>query len=186
MKALKILRTTLYYTSHNNNTNSSTIFRALFSAQPLTPESQPLESESDSVFDSSHYEIPTSHDHESKPNPKPTWDEKYRARADKLVFGEEGGPKGKLRLKEEEDERRRRALAKALLQAALDSQKEDGDEEEGVGMVKEEDQKSLSVGIIGAPNAGKSALTNYMVCSFSSIVLFMLFSFKPQFGVTSR
>ena len=76
-----------------------------------------------------------------------------------MIFGEEG-PKGKLRLKEEEDERRRRALAKALLEAALDGgDKEEEEEMKGLGMVKEEDQKSLSVGIIGAPNAGKSALT---------------------------
>lgn len=30
-------------------------------------------------------------------------------------------------------------------------------------VVKEEDQRSLSVGIVGAPNAGKSSLTNFMV-----------------------
>jgi 50S ribosomal subunit-associated GTPase HflX len=56
------------------------------------------------------------------------------------------------------EEQRRRLLAKALLEAAL----ERPDEEEGEE-VREEDQKSLSVGIIGAPNAGKSALTNFMV-----------------------
>ncbi|KAK4798326.1 hypothetical protein SAY86_030652 [Trapa natans] len=36
------------------------------------------------------------------------------------------------------------------------------DAEEGM-TAKEEDQKSLYVGIIGAPNARKSALTNYLV-----------------------
>lgn len=81
-----------------------------------------------------------------------------------MVFGEEG-PKGKLRVKEEEDERRRRALAKALLEAAMDEGEDEEEEGKGAGLVKEDDQKSLSVGIIGAPNAGKSALTNYMVRS---------------------
>lgn len=52
---------------------------------------------------------------------------------------------------------KRRALAKALLEAAIGGPDEEEEE------VKEEDQKSLSVGIIGAPNAGKSSLTNYMV-----------------------
>jgi len=80
------------------------------------------------------------------------------------VFGEEG-PKGKLRLKEEEDERRRRVLAKALLEAAVENEEEEEGVEGEKGIVKEEEQKSLSVGIIGAPNAGKSALTNFMVRS---------------------
>ena len=54
-------------------------------------------------------------------------------------------------------------LAKALLEAALEAPDDDDEEEDEDLVVKEEDQKSLSVGIIGAPNAGKSALTNYMV-----------------------
>lgn len=89
------------------------------------------------------------------------------------MFGDE--TKGKVKFKEEEDERRRRILAKALLEAALNNEKEDEEEEEedeSLGVVKDEDQKSLSVGIIGAPNAGKSALTNYMVC-----YIFVIFSF---------
>ncbi|XP_061364774.1 GTP-binding protein ERG [Gastrolobium bilobum] len=160
MKALRTLRRTLYFTSHINPTPSSTIFHTSFSAQP-----QPHD-DSDSVFDSSHYEIIDTHHnqyHNQKQKQKPTWDEKYRAKADESIFGKEG-PKGKLKLKEEEDERRRRVLAKALLEAALDNEEEEDEEKEkGLGLVKEEDQKSLSVGIIGAPNAGKSALTNYMV-----------------------
>ncbi|PPS10570.1 hypothetical protein GOBAR_AA10072 [Gossypium barbadense] len=44
--------------------------------------------------------------------------------------------------------------------ASLEGPDEDADQDQEV---KEEDQKSLSVGIIGAPNAGKSALTNFMV-----------------------
>ncbi|KAL2347814.1 hypothetical protein Fmac_001814 [Flemingia macrophylla] len=156
MKALRTLRRTLY------SPTPTPLFRAFFSAQPQ-PQPNDEPTTTDSLFDSSHYALPEDPSPGPKPKPRPTWDEKYRARADRVVFGEEG-PKGKLRLKEEEDERRRRALAKALLEAAID----DGDhDEEGSAaapaVVNEEDQKSLAVGIIGAPNAGKSALTNYMV-----------------------
>ncbi|KAF9587632.1 hypothetical protein IFM89_004464 [Coptis chinensis] len=51
-------------------------------------------------------------------------------------------------------------LARALLEAALE--KSDEVEEKDM-IVKEDDQKSVHVGIIGAPNAGKSSLTNFMV-----------------------
>ncbi|RWW32771.1 hypothetical protein GW17_00002523, partial [Ensete ventricosum] len=63
---------------------------------------------------------------------------------------------------DEEFEERERAtrLARALLEASLCLPDE---EEEEDMVVKEEDQRSLSVGIIGAPNAGKSCLTNFMV-----------------------
>ncbi|XP_027361602.1 GTP-binding protein ERG [Abrus precatorius] len=149
MKAVRTLKRSLCSTSSLSYNNSATIFRAFFSAQPQH------HSDTDSVFDSSNYAIEAHHE-----DPKPMWEEKYRARADQVIFGEEG-PKGKLKLKEEEDERRRRVLAKALLEAALDNREEEEAEEKGV--VAEEDQKSLTVGIIGAPNAGKSALTNYMV-----------------------
>ncbi|RDX97283.1 GTP-binding protein ERG, partial [Mucuna pruriens] len=152
MKALRTLRRTLYSPA------PTTVFRAFFSAQPEHHEDPTTSAaDSDSVFDSSHFAL----EQGPKPDTGPTWDEKYRARADRVVFGEEG-PKGKLRLREEEDERRRRLLAKALLEAAMDNEEEE-DEGKGAGVVNEEEQKSLSVGIIGAPNAGKSALTNYMV-----------------------
>lgn len=65
-------------------------------------------------------------------------------------------------LSTEEKERRASELAKALLEASLqqpDDELDDEEEEE----VREEDQKSLAVGIVGAPNAGKSTLTNYLV-----------------------
>jgi len=89
------------------------------------------------------------------------------------VFGDE--PKGRLKFKEEEEERKTKALEKALLEAALSKpEEEDEEEDEDLGVVNEEDQKSLFVGIIGAPNAGKSSLTNYMVRFFLS--LFSLFS----------
>ncbi|KAG4915228.1 hypothetical protein JHK87_052785 [Glycine soja] len=64
------------------------------------------------LFDNSHYGL--------EGEAKVTWDEKYRAGAEQVVFREEGS-KGK------EDERQRKAIVKALLEAAMD---EDEDEEE--------------------------------------------------------
>ncbi|KAL9324869.1 hypothetical protein ACSQ67_005514 [Phaseolus vulgaris] len=151
MKALRTLRRTLYFSAPRTPTP------LFFSAQPHR-DHPTTSADSDAAFDSSHYALDT----DPGPKPKPTWDDKYRARADRLVFGEEG-PKGKLRLKEEEDERRRMVLAKALLEAAMEKEEEEEGAEGANGVVKEEEQKSLSVGIIGAPNAGKSALTNFMV-----------------------
>ncbi|KAM7257693.1 hypothetical protein ACFE04_013434 [Oxalis oulophora] len=131
--------------------------------------------QSSSVFDSSHYPIPNF----SNPIKKePTWDDKYRERADKVVFGKDTNnynDKKKKKIKNnngkqqqlvevevedgEEEEAKRRLLARALLEAALEKPDvEEEDDEE----VREEDQKSLSVGIVGAPNAGKSSLTNFM------------------------
>ncbi|MCI47352.1 GTP-binding ERG-like protein, partial [Trifolium medium] len=101
--------------------NPTTIFRAFFSAEPLTPEPDSQPSDSDSTFDSSHYDIPISND-----PPKPTWDEKNRKRAEKSLFGDEVDSEVvKLKFKEEEDKRKRRALAKALLDAALNKEEED-------------------------------------------------------------
>lgn len=67
-------------------------------------------------------------------------------------------------LSAEEKEMRASEIARALLEASLQRPDDEFDEEEE-GEVREEDQKSLAVGIIGAPNAGKSTLTNYMVGS---------------------
>lgn len=68
-------------------------------------------------------------------------------------------------------------LAKTLLDVAVTSEYDEDDDE-----VKEEDQKSLSVGIIGAPNAGKSALTNFMVIHFSSsLVAYGIFGACREF-----
>lgn len=64
-------------------------------------------------------------------------------------------------LSTEEKERRASELAKVLLEASLQRPDDELDEEEEE--VREEDQKSLAVGIVGAPNAGKSTLTNFMV-----------------------
>ena len=182
MKALRTLRTlTTNYSVSQKNIFRPTILHSFYSAQPEQEEVTPhtslseAEIESNSVFDSTHYAIPNisetcSWTHQEKP----TWEKKYREKADELIFGKEI-PKGKLRLMEEEEEKRRRVLAKALLEAALDTgDNEDEDEDESA--VREEDQKSLSVGIIGAPNAGKSSLTNYMVHSLCLLVLSFFFS----------
>ncbi|KAJ1267750.1 hypothetical protein BS78_07G081700 [Paspalum vaginatum] len=117
-------------------------------------------------FDSAEYDLPT-------PGPAPSrkvnnpvaalrklrFDPSLRARADEALFGE------RLRLGgaavQEEDEERSRDVALALLDAAMEPP--DEDEDEDAGEVREEDQMSLSVGIVGAPNAGKSSLTNTMV-----------------------
>lgn len=85
------------------------------------------------------------------------FDPSLRARADEALFGKEAG-RG---LDEAVEEERSREVALALLEAALEPP--DEDEDEGPGEVREEDQMSLSVGIVGAPNAGKSSLTNTMV-----------------------
>ncbi|XP_015947074.1 GTP-binding protein ERG [Arachis duranensis] len=158
MKAFTSTLRSMRRTLHSPQPPSITVFHRFFSAQPHAETE--TETDSNSVFDSSHFDLPQE---KTERESGPTWDHKYRTRADQLVFGGEG-PNGKLKLKEEEDERRRRVLAKVLLEAAVDGRRDDEEEDsKGLGVVKEEDQKSLSVGIIGAPNAGKSALTNYMV-----------------------
>ncbi|XP_050229910.1 GTP-binding protein ERG [Mercurialis annua] len=164
MKAFRIARILNTQTSKpiNSNPFNLILLPRFFSAQP-EPNYTEIEN-NDSVFDSSHYTIPGIPNDDSSitaASQEPAWDEKYRERADKVVFGQETQKKShfkKIQEQEFEDERRR-ILAKALLEAAL----ERPDEEEDDEVVKEEDQKSLCVGIIGAPNAGKSALTNYMV-----------------------
>ncbi|XP_020102622.1 GTP-binding protein ERG [Ananas comosus] len=108
-------------------------------------------------FDSAEFSLPD--DSGASSRRAPVWDEAYRVRADRVLFGERN--RAKKLLEEEEERERATRLARALLEAALEPP--DDAEEEGDMVVKEEDQKSLSVGIIGAPNAGKSSLTNFMV-----------------------
>ncbi|TXG48359.1 hypothetical protein EZV62_027653 [Acer yangbiense] len=153
MKALRALRT---LTSKPTKPHLNPLFLNRFysAAQPQQNDNENdnyHETTDHSVFDSSHFSLLVDDykkQRESKSN-STTWDEKFRERADRVVFGEETR-KGKVRISEEdEEERRNRLLAKTLLRAALE---EDEEEEEEV---KEEDQKSLTVGIIGAPNAGK-------------------------------
>ncbi|XP_070024269.1 GTP-binding protein ERG [Nicotiana sylvestris] len=175
MKALRFFRT-LNSSNPSKTHFNSTIFRRLYSAQPQEdhPTSTGLSSSeeddtsSSSVFDSSQYDVELNNDvnsGNSVSSNSSTWDEKYRERVKDNVFGEKDPSEIKstrILIKEEEKRRRAALLARSLLEAALD---EKGDEEDKGDdeVVKEEDQMSLSVGIIGAPNAGKSSLTNYMV-----------------------
>jgi len=135
----------------------------------------------DADFDSAEYDLPT-------PGPAPSrkvnnpvsalrklrFDPALRARADEALFGEARGGAAAVG---DEDEERSRDVALALLDAAMEPPDE---EDEDPGEVREEDQMSLSVGIVGAPNAGKSSLTNTMVWTTSERRLFFLFdkSFK--------
>ncbi|XP_060193366.1 GTP-binding protein ERG [Lycium barbarum] len=173
MKALRVLRTLNSSLSSNPRKPhfNSTIFLRFYSAQPQ--EDNPTTSEEDdtssSVFDSSQYDVGLGLNNdvnsENSVNSS-TWDEKYRERVKTKVFGEdplEIKRSSRILIKEEEKRRRAAILARTLLEAALDRPDEEGEEDKEDMVVKEEDQMSLSVGIIGAPNAGKSSLTNYMV-----------------------
>ncbi|XP_049384825.1 GTP-binding protein ERG [Solanum stenotomum] len=176
MKALRILRTLNSSLSSNPSKThfNSTIFLRFYSAQPQEdhPTSTGLSSSeeddtSSSVFDSSQYDVGVglNNDVNSESSVSSTWDEKYRDRVKTKVFGEDPSEikSSRILIKEEEKRRRAALLARTLLESALDRPDEEGDEDKEDELVKEEDQMSLSVGIIGAPNAGKSSLTNYMV-----------------------
>ncbi|KAG5623036.1 hypothetical protein H5410_008254 [Solanum commersonii] len=176
MKALRVLRTLNSSLSSNPTKThfNSTIFLRFYSAQPQEdhPTSTGLSSSeeddtSSSVFDSSQYDVGVglNNDANSESSVSSTWDEKYRDRVKTKVFGEDPSEikSSRILIKEEEKRRRAALLARTLLESALDRPDEEGDEDKEDELVKEEDQMSLSVGIIGAPNAGKSSLTNYMV-----------------------
>lgn len=201
MKALRLIQTLANHSSKtpkNSNLNPTFLSR-FFASQPLqeTPASESEETHITDTngfgFDSSHYELPNvtlglGLDEAITPvsNAESTWDEKYRWKVNKTIFGEEHEKsvkekKEKLvkekkkkkskkeRMMEQEEKRHRAAiLSKALLEAAVAPTDEDEDDVEAVKM---EDQLSLSVGIIGAPNAGKSALTNFMVCMFPLVFI---------------
>lgn len=182
MKALRTIRiltsssslSTLFSSTTDRTRFLPSALSLSFAAQPQThPYAAAAASSTDEDtdtnatrpdFDSSEFSLAFTPPDPSLANSyqkKPTWEESYRARADQALFGgKKGGPK---QAEEEEgDEERERAarLARALLEAALEPP---DDVEEEHMVVKEEDQRSLSVGIIGAPNAGKSSLTNFMV-----------------------
>lgn len=176
MKALRVLRTLNSSLSSNRSKThfNSTIFLRFYSAQPQEdhPTSTGLSSSeeddtSSSVFDSSQYDVGVglNNDVNSESSVSSTWDENYRDRVKTKVFGEDPSEikSSRILIKEEEKRRRAALLARTLLESALDRPDEEGDEDKEDELVKEEDQMSLSVGIIGAPNAGKSSLTNYMV-----------------------
>lgn len=164
MKAVRALRRFCPIATNQQKPFKKLVF---FSAQPQHDDPSPPNldefSAQDSVFDSSHFDDlnlnPAGGGSTGSSNQESTWEEKYRDRVKSKVFGENVSH---LRVLQREEEKKRKAgrLANELLEAALDEgESEEVDERE----VTEEDQKSLAVGIIGAPNAGKSALTNYMV-----------------------
>jgi predicted GTPase len=80
-----------------------------------------------------------------------------------------------MRVQDPVEEERSREVALALLEAAMEPPDED---EEEPGEVREEDQMSLSVGIVGAPNAGKSSLTNTVVRVISALALCVPWMFQ--------
>lgn len=170
MKTLRALRTlaALHSRPHPSNFTSPTFFLRPYSAQPQEDSDH---NDSDSVFNSADYVIPTgvspSGAGDDRAPRQPTWSDEHRRRADKVLFHDK--PMRVLEVEEDVEEEKRRVLAKGLLQAALGAPDDEDDDEEKV--VSEEDQKSLAVGIIGAPNAGKSALTNHMVsfCIFKDV-----------------
>ena len=141
----------------NRSVRSSAIFSP--SSAIRFYSAQPNDESDDSIstvdFDSRDYSSQLSAS-TSTSNAGPIWDNFYRKKADRILAG--GPDLGKINGGEEDE--RKRKLARVLLEAAL--MKPDDEEEEEME-VKLEDQKSLSVGIIGAPNAGKSSLTNCMV-----------------------
>ncbi|CAN8290531.1 unnamed protein product [Cochlearia groenlandica] len=179
MKAFRSLRTLVSITQTKKTTKNprsisrlpNAFLRRFYTAEPNLDEPISVDGEnpiSGSVYDSNQYTIP---DKDPLKRPKRfNWDKGYRARVEQELFPKETQKAKSKTLdqvetsdeedeEEEEDSDRSRILAKALLEAALES----ADEELGEGEVREEDQKSLNVGIIGPPNAGKSSFTNFMV-----------------------
>lgn len=186
MKAMRAIRlpSTFFSNTHDPKFKAN-FFSHFFSAQPqidhFAAATSSFGTDTDidsSAFDSAQFSVPYQNLGNQKQNPQqnrqPTWDTKYRDEVNRRIFGKaNANTKRRLKIEEEEKEEKKRTLARALLQAALDGPDEEEEEGEDVG-VKGEDQKSLSVGIIGAPNAGKSALTNYMVSLLKS-------AFAPSF-----
>ncbi|KAJ0923109.1 putative GTP-binding protein Era [Helianthus annuus] len=184
MKALRLLQTLANNSSRTplKPHKNPTFLSRFYTSQPLQQNPVPEPEETHTAngnsnngigFDSSYYELPTI----DTGKREATWDEKYRRRADKAVFKEEydqvvkdkkykkkGKTKNERLVEQEEKRRRSEILSRALLEVAVaETDEDEEDEEEEREVVKVEDQLSLSVGIIGAPNAGKSALTNFMV-----------------------
>nr|GLL49780.1 GTP-binding protein ERG [Ipomoea trifida] len=177
-KALRVLSLSVSTQPHLPPFNLSLFYR-FYSAQPQeadhsSPSALPSSSSSEEeefsssdVFDSSEYALGSdlTGNSESNTSGVPTWDDKYRDEVRRRVFGEDipQASSSRVFVKEEEKRRRAAALAKSLLEVAIGRSENEGQGQEDGRLVKEEDQKSVSVGIIGAPNAGKSSLTNSMV-----------------------
>ncbi|XP_019150769.1 PREDICTED: GTP-binding protein ERG [Ipomoea nil] len=177
-KALRVLSVSASTQPHVPRFNLSVFYR-FYSAQPqqadhssasALPSSSSSKEEdfsSPDVFDSSEYALASDLTGNSETNTSglPTWDDKYRDEVRRRVFGEDipQASSSRVFVKEEEKRRRAAALAKSLLEVAIGRSENEGLVQKDGKLVKEEDQKSLSIGIIGAPNAGKSSLTNSMV-----------------------
>lgn len=166
IKALRILTSKISENTQKSHVNLS-LFHRFYTAQPQE-EFPPSSTEEEdgvpsSVFDSSEYMVDMELNGGSvgESVKTPTWDEKYRERVKRKVFGEESKSSRILR-KDKEKKKNAAVLAMSLLNAAVQRPGWEEDENE-VKEIKEEDQRSLAVGIIGAPNAGKSALTNFVV-----------------------
>ncbi|KAM0950833.1 putative GTP-binding protein Era [Dioscorea sansibarensis] len=148
-------------TLSSSTTKLNLIPLARFSAaQPHSDDHSTAEDSPD--FDSKEFSLPFSPSPSPAAGRTPTWNVAYRAKADQVLFGHQNPTIAAVKQKEveEEDNERATMLARALLEAAL-APPDDVEDEDLI--VKEEDQRSLSVGVIGAPNAGKSSLTNLMV-----------------------
>lgn len=169
IRALRILASKIPKNTQKSHLNLS-LFHRSYTAQPQeefpTSSTEEEDGGTSSVFDSSDYMVGMELNGGSVAEDvkTPTWDEKYRERVKSKVFGEES-KSSRIMRKDKEKKNNAAVLAMSLLNAAV--QRPDWEEDEGeVKEIKEEDQRSLAVGIIGAPNAGKSALTNFVVCAF--------------------
>ncbi|KAG6472233.1 hypothetical protein ZIOFF_069692 [Zingiber officinale] len=146
---------------HLARSSLSRFFASGTQSQSQSPADTDSDAERPSAdFDSSEFSL-----FSSTPSAplRPIWDEAYRAKADAALFQKREASRSLIQpdvIEEDEKTERATRLARALLEAALEPP--DDAEEENMA-VKEEDQRSLSVGVIGAPNAGKSSLTNFMV-----------------------
>ncbi|XP_042441755.1 GTP-binding protein ERG-like [Zingiber officinale] len=146
---------------HLARSSLSRFFASGTQSQSQSPADTDSDAERPSAdFDSSEFSL-----FSSTPSAplRPIWDEAYRAKADAALFQKREASRSLIQpdvIEEDQKTERATRLARALLEAALEPP--DDAEEENMA-VKEEDQRSLSVGVIGAPNAGKSSLTNFMV-----------------------
>ncbi|KAI3925954.1 hypothetical protein MKW98_028090 [Papaver atlanticum] len=161
MKALRVLRALSSQKPNIHSSSSSFSLFRFYSAQSQSENDSIEDYEPPPSFDSSDYSLPTVVN-DTPSTQEPIWDKSHRIKADKVIFGKDTIQQKSILKTTDESSRRAKILARALLEAGME--KSDVEEEEDM-IVKEEDQKSLSVGIIGAPNAGKSALTNFMVGS---------------------